>query len=148
MTVIATDGKCVAFDSICTANSYLFGSCDDKAVMASETHVCGATGTVDDCCAFQQWIVRCMKGEAPEKPKLGENYGGIVVDLIAHRCTYYTAGLWPSTVALPFAVGVGDELAIGAMLAGAHPIRAVEIAGMRRLNVGGKTHCLPPLSVV
>lgn len=144
MTTIATDGKCVAFDSLVTGGgTFVFGHIDDKCIEPSPGIIIGAAGRHDDCKAFQEWACKEMLSSQNEKPKLGDEFVGIIVDLNAGRCHYYTEKLKPLLVNMPFAIGAGDELAIGAMLAGAHPIDAVEIASHHRINTGGDVHCLP-----
>lgn len=51
---------------------------------------------------------------------------------------YYAEGPEPSKMGLPAAIGTGEQIAIGAMEAGASPGRAVRIASKRDPHTGGE----------
>lgn len=144
MTTIATDGKCVAYDKRMTsAQGFLMGEESRKALPVSEHVIAAASGSQQDGDAFLEWVTRDVAGERPEKPKPDDDFCGIIVDTKQGTCLYYRDKLRPAQVTVPFAIGSGDDLAIGAMLAGKHPAEAVRIAAMRDLNTGADVVWLP-----
>lgn len=72
---------------------------------------------------FYSWIRRGKRGK---KPEIGEDFFAFA--LIADGLFLYDQGLYPMRLANEHAIGSGAKAARGALMAGATPERAVEIA--------------------
>lgn len=144
MTTIATDGKTVAFDSlVTTSSSFLMHADHQKAFEIAPGIIAAASGNGDDCALFIQWAESYVAGKKAEKPKFEDAFSGIVVDTNKGTCVYFRQPLIPSMVQLPFAIGNGGDMALGAMLVGASPTDAVRAAATRDLSTGGIVRELP-----
>jgi ATP-dependent protease HslVU (ClpYQ) peptidase subunit len=132
MTTICTDGIVMAADSRACTNDTI--ACDKVMKLARlvDGSVLGISGmaTIDDRLA--RWIM----GEG-EFPKDCGDWSAL--HLTSEGVTFYSKAheTSPRPVDCPAAIGSGREFAIGAMLAGAGPVKAVEIAAMRDPFTGG-----------
>ena len=132
MTVIATDGKSMAGDTLATCKGFLMGR-HKKVRRLRDGRIVGASGPTTDCQMLVRWIE-----EGGEKPSLGEEVSAIIlnpdgtVDWIDYKLEIV------ENHELPAAIGCGGDLAIGAMLAGATPYEAVMLVTTRQLDIGGE----------
>lgn len=140
MTCIATDGKVMAADgNTLNANDVLMGTRSVKIMRLKDGSLLGSAGTPGDRHALAAFLNG--EGEWPEK---AGPFSAIVLRPDG-TAGYYSEkqGQNPVDLDLPCAVGSGGELALGAMLAGATPLRAVEIAAMRDPFSGGELTMVP-----
>lgn len=134
MTCIATDGKTMAADGQSgTDAGRILCTNRQKLTRFADGSIFGGAGRNSDRQAAIEWLDSDRKRA---RPKLAE-FAGLRL-MPDGEVRYYDEDLRGTVVDLPAAVGSGAELAIGAMLAGAAPKRAVEIASMRDTGSGGK----------
>lgn len=127
MTVIVTDGKVMAADSLTTFGGERSLKPTDKLRLRGGRvfGVSGIVGMIDD---IVDWY--CKEPRDPkEAPKAeGEQWSMLVLEPDGRIFHVHSCSCRPHEVAAPFTIGSGSEYALGAMLAGASPARAVEIA--------------------
>ena len=131
MTTIATDGKSMAGDGLVTSNGTIFGRSFVKVVRLKDGRIAGAAGSAFYLAPFFAWLE--SGGDAPE---LGEHFDGIVLSPDG-SCRTYDEKCRSIPEETPSAVGSGREIAIGAMMASASPMKAVTIAAERDSGTGG-----------
>lgn len=142
MTVIATDGRTMAGDSMTSASGQIMRF-QQKVHRLKDGRVAGACGLTTDCQQLIRWL-----DEGGDKPTLGEEVAALVlnvdgtVDWIDNKFEIVRNGL------LPAAIGSGGDLAIGMMLAGKSPKDAVELVCTRQIDCGGPITTLAPLAAV
>ncbi|MCK5013229.1 MAG: hypothetical protein KAS66_05375 [Candidatus Omnitrophica bacterium] len=127
MTTIATDGKSMACDS------RLIGSHIDqintKKIFRVRGKIVGIAGALAEALIFVDWL----KSETKDtKPDLSDSFEAIVVG--PNGVDWYGDRLVAVSVGIPAAIGSGGDYAMGAMMAGATPKKAVEIA--KKLDPG------------
>lgn len=132
MTTIATDGKSMAGDGLVTSEGVVFGSKFIKVEKLPDGRIAGACGSAYFIGPFLSWLTN--GGDFPE---LDDSFEALVLSLDG-TCRSYDHKGRSIEEELPVASGSGRQLAIGAMLAGAGPAKAVEIAAARDLGTGGK----------
>src|SRR5687768_11861660 len=133
MTTIATDGRSMAGDGAQFMNEIQRASNAAKVVRLPDGGLVGCSGNSHDCEAFRQWLIGGQVGPRPRAKSLS------VLHLQPDGTLLYYNQSGPGVVAeFPAAVGTGNELALGAMLAGASPKRAVEIAAERDPFTAGR----------
>lgn len=145
MTTIATDGKTVAFDTLITAGGQIVGHID-KAVEIAPGIIVAGGGSHEAVQTFIEWMRMTWKSDTRvPKPKLAnrEGFRGILVDTNAGACWGYEEKLFPFRTQLPYTLGEGGDVAIGAMLAGKTPLEAVKIASTLYPATGGEIKFLP-----
>lgn len=125
MTTVATDGYVVAFDTRATRGATVSTDSLNKAVMLDDGQIVASAGTLDDMLAFHEYMRR-LPNDA--KPKLDSSFIGIRVNPSTGRVWAYEGNLIPFEVTTPHCIGMGDDLARGAMAMGADPFKAVQIA--------------------
>lgn len=133
MTTIATDGKSMAgdgvrlhFDTIITTNAR-------KVCRMQDGRIVGTAGDVAFGLAMVEWL-----GSDEAKPDLPSGSEGTI--LILHpggSASVIDKHGKEIPVMLPCAIGSGADIALGAMLAGASPAEALEIAISRDTGSGG-----------
>ena len=133
MTTVATDGLSMAGDGQREHRGTIVTSAAEKVRRLSDGRIVGTAGCVATGIKAVKWLEG--GGDAPDFPSDVEFsalilYPTGIVEMMGHECV-----LMP--VALPFAIGSGMDLAIGAMEAGADPAKAVLIASMRDPGTGG-----------
>lgn len=135
MTTIVTDGRSMAADSLSTCGDIVMGTGIQKLHRLTDGSVVGIAGQTRDALRA---IAALTNGEEfdGEYTLLRLFADGAV--LRYEGCTY---GL---NAEIPAAIGSGFELAIGAILAGASPKLAVEIAASRDIYTGGNVSVLRP----
>lgn len=123
MTVIATDGKTIAADSLTTMGARRDLRPFQKLVKAYG-RIYAITGSVAVLSQLIEWHNEgCPKALLPEG-----NWGLLVVEWNTIIGYYCDEAPYRTLVDPPFALGSGGMFAEGAMHAGASPERAVEIA--------------------
>lgn len=105
-----------------------------KLTRLPDGSIFGAAGRNSDRQAVVEWLIDGGKGK---RPRLGDAFAGLRL-MPGGEVLYYDEDLRGTQVDLPAAVGSGGELAVGAMLAGASPKKAVEIAAQRDTTSGGR----------
>lgn len=130
MTTIATDGKTMAGDTQTTGGNHRV-SFRPKVHRAPDGRLFGSSGLTWCCERFARWMM-----EGGEKPELDEDFCALVLNTDG-SIDYYCRKFEPVRYQAPMAVGSGDDLAIGAMLAGKGPAEAVAIAIERDVRSGG-----------
>lgn len=132
MTTIATDGKTMAGDGCISAGDERLSDTFVKVHRLTDGRVIGVSGCSYSAIEFVQYMQR-----GTDKPELPDQFCALVlhtdgtVEMMNHRCV-------PIQIDVPNAVGSGADYAIGAMLFGATPEQAVQIAAQRDLFTGGK----------
>jgi hypothetical protein len=132
MTTIATDGKSMAGDGLRECESLVVATDTIKVLRLPDGRLFGAAGERGKIMQVRRWFI-----DGGDQPELKEGeFLGLVVELDG-TVNSYDSHLEPMRRMLPTAVGTGEALALGAMLAGAEPQRAVEIACERDIYSGG-----------
>ena len=135
MTTICTDGLSMAADSRGTTGDIVTSSKAKKLHRLPDGSIIGSAGVTKDC-------LRAIDAIAD-----GKEYDGdytllrLMPDgkvLKYECCTYGMESELPATI------GTGREVALGAMLAGANPKRAVTIAASCDVYTGGDVSVLRP----
>jgi ATP-dependent protease HslVU (ClpYQ) peptidase subunit len=131
MTTIACDGKSMAGDGLATRSTLVTAFDAQKVTMLDDGRIIGAAGEKPDTRKFRAWLQ-----DGGPRPKLKD-----LAALVLHpdgRLVYHTDSDPEGTATgIPNAIGSGCEVAIGAMLAGLSPEKAVEIAAARDVYTGG-----------
>lgn len=132
MTTIATDGKTIAADGLQTGGGHI-SSWNVNKLRRVGDDIVGFCGAFDDAEEYFAWL---RKPESA-KPVVADSFCAIHLN---RSGVYITSGRYfhKIKVDVPYAIGSGDEYAIGAMLAGASPAVAVRIAAQRDTATGGK----------
>jgi ATP-dependent protease HslVU (ClpYQ) peptidase subunit len=131
VTVIATDGRVMAGDSFSTSQGQLLRKAK-KVHRLKDGRIVGCSGPTTDCIQIVKWL-----NEGGEKPTLSEEVTAIIlnadgsVDWMDCHFTIVSGNV------VPYAIGSGGDLALGAMLAGCSPKAAAKIACSRQLDCGG-----------
>lgn len=148
MTIIATDGKTIAFDSMVVCGAVRVGSMEKVVEIAPKIFV-GGTGDQEDVQSFIEWQKACMVSGRVPKPTLDEGFSGIMFNARTGEVWSYERKLFPMRVSVPYAIGAPGDVALGAMMAGCGPRLAVEIAIQASPLCGGDITELPaPIPVV
>jgi len=131
MTTIACDGKSMAGDGLAARETLITVLDAIKVTRLDDGRIVGTAGEKPDTRKFRAWLQ-----EGGTKPKLKD-----LAALVLHpdgRLVYHTdSDIEGTPTGLPNAIGSGCEIAIGAMLAGLSPEKAVEIAATRDVYTGG-----------
>ena len=140
MTVIAWDGKIIAADKQASRNGLVRSTTKLTKTIFEKPHgrgeieyIAGFSGTEQTGLIMLSWFENgARKEDFPETQRDKNTEGNYWSEFIAVNkdgLKYYT--LWHVPLHISeklFAIGTGDELALGAMAAGASAIKAVEIA--------------------
>jgi len=133
MTTIATDGETLAADSRITEGNYIFTDEAEKVFKVGDTYV-AICGEYQSGLAYVDWL---KKERSSEKPTVSEdNFSAILVTSDGVFCVDNM--LIPMKVSLPYAMGSGGPVALGAMLAGCSPAEAINIALQVDASSGGE----------
>jgi ATP-dependent protease HslVU (ClpYQ) peptidase subunit len=130
MTVIATDGYTMAGDSIVTSSDGTLYSKTLKKVYRIGKEIVGLAGNTSQCAQYLDYLKH-----GGEKPEL-ENF----MALHLRRSGVFLVDdktLNKLKVKVPYAIGSGGEIALGAMLEGASPEKACRQAIKRNVRCGG-----------
>lgn len=119
MTTIATDGRIIAADSVMNWNNMHQGPF--RKLHRTDDAIIGCAGEYEATLEFVDWY-----RAGGEKPALPDDLEALV--LTADGVRYYGSRCIGFEVPVPVAIGSGSVIATAAMMAGAGPVRAVEIA--------------------
>ena len=132
MTTIVTDGTTMAGDSQSNGPYTLpTGFCKVRLIKGALIGCAGRMAQAE--LFFKWWADRCRDDS---QPKVDDNFEALVV--IDGRVWTYDDRFSPINVGEPAATGSGQSFAMGAMLAGASPKEAVEIAMRLDTDTGGR----------
>lgn len=135
MTCIATDGRTLAADSRQTAEGMIVNDAATKVFHAKDGSAVGVAGNCASAELARAWF------EAGEDfgtiPKLEDKDFAALILRPDGAVQWMGVSFAAVPYAVPAAIGSGDELALGAMLAGKSPSEAILIAASRMTNVGG-----------
>lgn len=130
MTTIATDGKSMAGDGlIVNAGDMICGFNTVKVHRLDDGGIVGIAGDASLALAFVAWLNGGTEPTVEEVDALHITADGALL-------YYHNTGA-PVPCEAPAAIGTGTKLAMGAMLAGSDPAKAVEIACQRDICSGG-----------
>ena len=136
MTTIAWDGRFLASDSAKFRGSYhrVPGNFQKIVTVGGVVYACTGSAAL-----FHPLIEWHKAGAEPaDVPKDREDRSTSLLVFEGGKCRLYCTDLpYPEELIAPDAWGVGDDYAIGAMLAGANARRAVEIAKMVNPQTAG-----------
>lgn len=134
MTTIATDGKTMAGDGIRVHRDTVVNKSAQKVRRLDDGSLLGTCGDV----ALGYMLIDWLNGKS-DKPALNPETGFSALHLqVGGTVVMYDQHCTPMPVdQLPFAIGSGMDLAIGAMDYGATPEEAVAIAASRDPSTGG-----------
>jgi hypothetical protein len=134
MTVVATDGKTIAADSLTTFGYERSGQPAQKIVCKGGKIYAYAGVT----CLFPVLIDWHLKGADPgSMPKMGdEEWSMLVID--RDGMNLYSSAPYPLKVAAPFAIGNAANFALGALALGVSSKAAVEVAIKLSTVCGGE----------
>ena len=132
MTTIATDRKTMAGDS--QINGPYTLPKEFRKVRLIKGALIGCSGrTAQAELFFKWWADRCP---VDAEPKVDDNFEALVV--FDGRVWAYDIEMLPIDTGVPAATGSGMRFAMGAMMAGASPKEAVEIAMKLDPETGGR----------
>lgn len=131
MTTIATDGKSMAADGLCTGNGIVYDLAIRKIHRLKDGRIVGMCGSVYHQAPFLEWLAN-----GGEKPTMNDNFEALVLSPDG-TLRSYDEHCRAIELSIPNVAGSGGALALGAMLAGASPERAVSIAAERDTASGG-----------
>lgn len=123
MTTIATDGKTIAADGQITAGDIISDMKCRKVFKLSNGRALGVAGTLSSCDAFRAWFA----DPSQPQPDLSDDFKAVIIDG-TDRVTVYDGQFYPICLPVPYTIGSGREVALGAMLTGATPKQAVKAA--------------------
>lgn len=137
MTTIASDGKTVAADGQETWGAEPVRM-DREKVKLVDGFLYAFTGVgalFDPCIA---WYAKGADPKEVPEAKGDNSTWGLSV-FFPGRVEYFSSTCpYKAEYHYPFALGSGTDFAMGAMLAGCEPRRAVEIAAEKNIHTGGK----------
>jgi hypothetical protein len=136
MTTIATDGVSMAGDGRRNHRGTITNDSAVKVARLPDGSLFGRSGSV----AFGDKVQAWLEGGCKDPPPEYKTDGGFGAMLLRPDGTLFIIGedVEPSAVQIPFAVGSGMDIAIGAMAAGKTAEEAVRIASRYDSNTGGK----------
>jgi hypothetical protein len=139
VTTIACDGKVMAADGLVTNGNDIAVEFDEKKIWRlPDGSILGAAGSTDGCEAIRRFL-----SNADEKLETVAEFDAIRLMPDGSGLSYSDKGGEKSTrCTWPATLGTGGSIALGALLAGASPRRAVEIACQRDCGSGGKIRTL------
>ena len=133
MTTIATDGKSMAGDGQVTNGSLIDSYSFRKVFRLADGRIVGCAGDVWATMAIVGWLEK-----GGEFPKIEcDGFEALVIDGTGLAICYNNLGQ-SAPQSLPAVIGSGSKLALGAMLSGANPTDAVDIACGRDCYSGGQ----------
>jgi hypothetical protein len=131
VTTIATDGKSMAGDGLCTGDGIIHAMDVRKVFRLSDGRIVGMCGNAYAPPLFVQWLEH-----GGDPPDLSEQFEALVLHP-GGRCQSFNYKCFAIDQSVPAVTGSGGPLALGAMLAGASPAEAVAIACQRNTGSGG-----------
>ena len=134
MTTIATDGKIMASDSQQTGQ--YIDQIDCEKVFRIRGELVGISGDYAEARRYLEWLQNGAKKE--DKPHFEKDSDFDALHLTPQGVFCVTKNLYRVAVGIPAAVGSGGDFAMAAMMAGAKPRKAVEIAIRLDPHSGGR----------
>lgn len=134
MTTIATDGQSMAGDGQSQSRGTVVNHTRAKIRRLQNGSIVGGCGDMHDTTAWADWLDGGKVGDCPIQT---EEFGGLILKIDGSVLMVDHKGR-ECSVEAPCAVGSGMDLAIGAMMAGATPGEAVNIACKRDPHSGGR----------
>jgi hypothetical protein len=137
MTIIMTDGQVMVGDGRKIWCGDIVSDSEDK-IVRREGRLYGFAGTAALKDPIIEWHV---KGADPDKVPKSADEGGwsmLVLEAPGKLWRFTSNTPYPEPFGFPMGAGSGVDIAIGAMLAGASAIEAVEIVCKRVPGCGGK----------
>lgn len=131
MTTIATDGKSMAGDGCVSGNGIRHALDFRKVFRLKDGRIVGCAGVSYAIPSFLTWLE--AGGDLPE---LNPDFEALVLHADG-RCLSYNHKGYSIEQPTPAVTGSGGAIALGAMLAGASPAKAVAIACERDTGTGG-----------
>ena len=141
MTIIATDGLCMAADSVCFQNDLMFPCVQPKIARAPDGTLVGATGASGDAIALRDWVRAGMYFASP--PQFGwrdpdKDHSILWLWLRGENDVHMgdcTMSHWP--VPVPTVIGFGSQFLNGLLTAGMPLLEAVVLTIHRAPYLGG-----------
>lgn len=136
MTTIATDGKTIAADGLAVSNSTVMARSVNKVVQR-DGKLYAMTGT---SALFEALIAWHIAGSRPSEVPTAHadcSWELLVIDGEGRGYSFHKMAPYANEVEFPTAFGSGRVEAMAAMMAGATPKRAVEIAAVLDIHTGG-----------
>lgn len=137
MTTIACDGKSMAGDGRACRNDLIVNEAAVKVHRLADGSLFGGAGDKHELQELRAWLDAGAQGSPPK----AKDFAAFVLKRNG-ELWYHTDRSVPVLTEAPNAVGCGEELAIGAMEAGASAQQAIEIASRRNTSTGGKITAL------
>lgn len=135
MTVIATDGKTIAADSLTTFGHERAAAPSQKIIVEGGL-VFATSGTASVGQALVKWYISGADPAATPKCH-DEDWGMLVLDGV-EILHFHARSPYPLKVGVPFSLGSGGDYALGAMHHGASPEEAAAIAIKLCTTCGGE----------
>ena len=123
----------MAADSRGCANDIIRNDAEVKLYRISGGRIAGCSGTKSAAAAYIAWLDRA---DGSEKPKVDDGFHVLILHP-SGLIEVHSNDEMPDVAEAPAVIGSGGPLALGAMLAGASPAEAVEIAARRDPFTGG-----------
>jgi ATP-dependent protease HslVU (ClpYQ) peptidase subunit len=137
VTTIATDGKSMAGDGNSTVDRGIVRRTYPKVDRLADGRLFGSCGDSCEGKAIADWLnAGADRVSYPALKDLGTQALVLNLDGTIDIYDSYSMG-YPDRVDAPVAIGSGAAYAIGAMDAGASPLRAVELTALRDPFTGG-----------
>lgn len=136
MTTIATDGKCMAADSLETAGNAIVGTRKIKIWKLDDGRIVGGAGLSTDIQKMLVWL----RNPDQKPPRIKE--ARILVLNTDGTAELYEDTTIPNPQEIPTAIGTGYKAALTAMDMGGDAKKAVEMAIKRDTDSGGKVRVL------
>lgn len=138
MSTIAANRSEIVADSQVTSDSGVIVGRSAKKIKRlgpGDSDLVACMGREDNCIAFEKWYA---DGQNPdEKPDLDEYFCALVLTAGRRLFKYFDCCTPVEVIEENVVIGAGDQLAMGAMAAGATPKEAVEIACRLNAYTGG-----------
>ena len=147
MTTIATDGRTIAWDGRIVTQWGLVLMRDAEKVRIVNGSVYGISGGYAVFDALIRWYADDKHDPAKMPPSPEDEPWVLLVCDGGRWVTLSRPMPYPQQVPLPYAIGAGGDMAIGAMEQGGSPRAAVEIVCRRTVVSGGEVRSLDVAAV-
>lgn len=143
MSIIAYRDGIIAADTLTTAGQTRVGH-NPKIARNSHGDLAGAVGGLAFCENFLVWFRNGEKGERPKATSDGDGHTdmGIIFRRDGTIVEIGSDGEFPASRAEFYAIGCADDVALGAMYAGASAADAVRAAIALNVHCGGEVETL------
>lgn len=147
MTIICTDGKVMAADSLQLRGDYMVVNRDrEKLFRMPDGSVVGMAGDASVIAATKKWMLAGEDyKELPDFPLADPDRAMKGLRLYPDgRCELFDGLLAPFETEVPAAIGSADEMAIALLGAGFKPERAVRECYKWCVSIGGEIRTMRP----